>query len=165
MGGDYTDNIELKWPKNGRRIIFRYGRREWIMIWADVSRAARSYGLSESSEQLDSLIYLVEKLLQMLVIVQSNDVVLGLVSFSLSVFEEIQSSFSINLSDNATPYLICGQRGCPHLDIQKNQLENLLHLQLTCPQVAKILRVSLSTMRRRMAYYNLSVNGLYSWIA
>ena len=130
-------------------------------IWADVSHVARSYGLSESSEQLDSLIYLVEKLLQRLVIVPSNDVVLGLVSFSLSVFEEIQSS----LSDNATHYLICGQRGRPHFDIQKNQLENLLHLQLTCPQVAKILRVSLSTVRRRMAYYNLSVNGLYSWIA
>ena len=55
-------------------------------------------------------------------------------------------------------------RGRPRLDVSSNQLEYLLHLGFSCPRIASILGVSLSTIRRRMTDFNLSVSSVYSKI-
>ena len=61
-------------------------------------------------------------------------------------------------------YLFSGGRGRPRLDIRQQQLEYLLHLGFTCPQIAMLMGVSLSTIRRRMSEYGLCVTALYSTI-
>ena len=50
-------------------------------------------------------------------------------------------------------YLFSGRIGRPRLDIRQEQLEYLLHLGFTCPQIAMLMGVSLSTIRRRMSEY------------
>lgn len=42
------------------------------------------------------------------------------------------------------------------------QLQYLLEVGFTCPQIASVLGVSLSTVRRRMDDYNLTVSSQYS---
>ena len=52
--------------------------------------------------------------------------------------------------------------GRPRYNISREQLEHLLHLHFDCPTIASMLGVSLRTIRRRMAEYNLSVRSHYS---
>ena len=53
-------------------------------------------------------------------------------------------------------------RGRPRLDIEQEQLEYLLNLGFNCPKIAEVMGVSLSTIRRRMSEFGLSVTALYS---
>lgn len=57
-----------------------------------------------------------------------------------------------------------GRRGRPFYDIRSEQLKYLLQIRFSCPQIAKFIGVSMSTIRRRMTYYGLSVQSLYSSI-
>ena len=54
------------------------------------------------------------------------------------------------------------KRGRPRLEIKQQQLEYLLQLGFSCPKIAGVLGVSLSTIRRRMSEFGLSVTSLYS---
>ena len=54
------------------------------------------------------------------------------------------------------------QRGRPRLEIKQQQLEYLLQLGFSCPKIAGVLGVSLSTIRRRMSEFGLSITSLYS---
>ena len=59
--------------------------------------------------------------------------------------------------------MLCGNhRGRPRLDIKPEQLEYLLHLGFQCSKIAEVMGVSLSTIRRRMSEFGLSVTALYS---
>ena len=53
-------------------------------------------------------------------------------------------------------------KGHPRLDIQ--HLEYLLRLGFSCPKIADVLGISLSTVRGRMREFELSTSGLYSSI-
>ena len=55
-----------------------------------------------------------------------------------------------------------GRLGRPRFHIPRNQLACLLEKGFTVPQISNILRVSVRTVRRRMAEYDLSVHALYS---
>ena len=58
--------------------------------------------------------------------------------------------------------LACGAVGRPRLHITQDQLEHLLSLGFSGPSIADVLGVSLSTVRRRMNDYGLSIRSLYS---
>ena len=55
-------------------------------------------------------------------------------------------------------------RGRPRYDIPEEHLEYLLNIGFSCPGIADVLGVSLSTVRRRMTEFGLSVTALYSKI-
>ena len=63
------------------------------------------------------------------------------------------------------PLIYNQQRGRPRYDIPRNQLAHLLEIRFSVPQISGILRVSVSTLRRRMSLYGLSIQGLYSSIS
>ena len=52
--------------------------------------------------------------------------------------------------------------GRPRLDIPKEQLEYLLAMGFSGPQISNAVGASLSTIRRRMTQYGLNVGSLYS---
>ena len=81
---------------------------------------------------------------------------------SLTLLEELNSSQSMVNEQGYTPQLLMeNRRGRPRLDIEQEQLEYLLCLGFNCPKIA-VLGVSLSTIRRRMSEFGLSVTALYS---
>ena len=55
--------------------------------------------------------------------------------------------------------------GRPAYDIPHHQLDSLISMHLSVPQIARIIGVSVSTIRRRMSEYNLSIQGTYSMIS
>ena len=57
-----------------------------------------------------------------------------------------------------------GSIGRPRYEISYHQLETLISMHLTVPQMAHIIGVSVSTIRRRMSEYNLSIRSTYSTI-
>ena len=65
----------------------------------------------------------------------------------------------------AIRFVNCAGPGRPQYNISFEQLEHLLHLQFDCPTIASMLGVSLRTIRRRMAEYNMTVRLCYSDIA
>ena len=60
--------------------------------------------------------------------------------------------------------LLSGSIGRPRYEISFHQLETLIFMNLTVPQIAQIVGVSVSTIRRRMTYFNLSIRDTYSRI-
>ena len=63
-----------------------------------------------------------------------------------------------------TPVVMSGTRGRPSFFITLEQLRCLLDYRFSVPQIANLLGVSISTVRRRMASFNLSVRSTYSSI-
>ena len=85
------------------------------------------------------------------------------VGVSLSLLEELQNSGSGENTNGYTPSIVSSShRGRPNLDVHKEQLEYLLHIGFSCPKIAAIIGVSLSTIRQRMYEFGLSVTSLYS---
>ena len=56
-------------------------------------------------------------------------------------------------------------RGRPRLVVTREQLESLIETKFTAPQIAHMLGVSVSTVRRRMDLYNLSIGATYAEIS
>ena len=52
--------------------------------------------------------------------------------------------------------------GRPSFDIPCDQLQYLIDNRFSVPQIAQLLGVSVSTVRRRMSLYNLSICATYS---
>ena len=61
--------------------------------------------------------------------------------------------------------LLRGNMGRPRFDIEQDQLEYLLDLCFTCPDIARLLGVSLRTVRRRMEEFGICVRDRYSSIS
>ena len=57
-----------------------------------------------------------------------------------------------------------GSIGRPRLEITLQQIAYLLNPYFSCPTLSDILGVSLSTVRRRMTEYGLSISALYKLI-
>uniref|UniRef100_A0A8C1YI89 Integrase catalytic domain-containing protein n=1 Tax=Cyprinus carpio TaxID=7962 RepID=A0A8C1YI89_CYPCA len=74
-----------------------------------------------------------------------------------------------NMNDATTrfriPALCSGERGCPTLIVTYDQLEFLLELHFSVPDMARLLGVSKSTVKRRLREYSLSVRQAYSVIS
>ena len=124
-----------------------------------VERDITLYEEQRDPQTLDSLVMQVDLLLQHLhrlgveeEVVQDTSQALALLSQQGEVVE-LLGSWQIDYT---------GRRGRPRYNISQQQLEHLLNLNFDCPTIAKMLGVSLSTVRRRMAEYHLSVNSCYS---
>ncbi len=55
-----------------------------------------------------------------------------------------------------------GSIGRPSFDIPRSQLDHLLNNRFTVPEIANLIGVSVSTIRRRMSIYQLSVRETYT---
>ena len=55
-----------------------------------------------------------------------------------------------------------GSVGRPSFDISPHQLEYLIENQFSVPQIAQMLGVSISTIRRRMSTFDLSIRSTYT---
>lgn len=58
-----------------------------------------------------------------------------------------------------------GSVGRPYYDISYHQLETLISVHFSVPQIAELFGVLVSTIRRRMAEFDLSVRSTYSTIS
>ena len=60
--------------------------------------------------------------------------------------------------------ILDGLVGRPYYDISYHQLDTLISMHLSVPKIAQMIGVSVSTIRRRMSEYNLSIRSTYSTI-
>ena len=99
--------------------------------------------------------------------VATNDI-LEEIGSSLSILEELQDSSTLGhtsaLEYGYKPNVLVGENlvGRPRLDVPREQLEYLLSMGFSGPQISTTIGVSLSTIRRRMTEYGLSIGSLYS---
>ena len=130
-----------------------------------VPRLFASYYDTKDPGELDVLIYQVNKLFGMMrASHQCTTQQLEAVGVGLRLLQDAQYSIEENRVGYEPQFLVNGLRGRPRLDISNDQLQYLLELGFSCPQIANVLGVSLSTVRRRMTDYNLSVSAQYSQI-
>ena len=141
------------------------------------------YDTRRDPNELDYLIYLVSKLYRLVQSMStSTDEVLEAMAISLSIFEDFQLSSVMlpgagperSLRAAVHVWGVCSGRyeaqvldiddrvGRPRLDIPKEQLEYLLAIGFSGPQISNAIGASLSTIRRRMTQYGLTVGSLYS---
>jgi len=64
--------------------------------------------------------------------------------------------------DQAPTVVYMGNVGRPRFEITREQMNFLVESGFTGPQIASIIGVSLSTVRRRMAYFGLSIGVQYT---
>ena len=69
-----------------------------LHLWREALRYMNSYEAHRDPEQLDYLIYLVEKVYRMLRIVHCNNDVLQMLGVTLSHIEDLHSSCSANMN-------------------------------------------------------------------
>ena len=132
-----------------------------------VQRLFDSYRSTNDPSELDVLIYQVTKLFRMMRASElCSTQLLEAVAVGLSLLENVQDSQSslVNNYGYRPGFSFNHSRGRPRLEIPFNQLQYLLELGFSCPQIASVLGVSLSTVRRRMDEGNLSISSLYSTI-
>ena len=63
------------------------------------------------------------------------------------------------------PETSVSQRGRPRLMVARGQLESLIEANFTTPQIAHMLGVSVSTVRRRMDVHGLSIRATYATLS
>ena len=101
----------------------------------------------------------------MLIVVECDTGLIETVAHVTNVLQGAQDS-SVTCRGTeplSRPNLITNsKRGQPYYEVHKEQIEYLLQVQFNCPEIAMIVGVSLSTIRRRMALYGLSIQSLYS---
>ena len=133
------------------------------------------------SADLDVIIYQTSKLYSIVRLLNaSTHDTLEAIGRSLSVFEELYQTLldAGPLTAYGPGLITTGSVGRPRLDVRKDQLEYLLGVGFSTPQIAttigvsidtkkpfSIYGVSLSTVRRRMTEYGLSIGALYSDIS
>ena len=130
-----------------------------------VQQLVTSFLTTADPSELDMLIYQVTKLFHLMrASSRCTDEILEAVGISLTLLQNAQSLSQESYSEYRPGLLPVNSRGRPRLDVSSSQLEYLLHLGFSCPRIASILGVSLSTIRRRMTDFNLSVSSVYSKI-
>ena len=124
-----------------------------------------SFLTTADPSELDMLIYQVTKLFHLMrASTRCTDEILEAIGISLTLLQNAQNSSQESSNEYRPGLLPVHSKGRPRLDVSSTQLEYLLRLGFCCPQIASILGVSLSTIRRRMTDFNLSVSSAYSQI-
>lgn len=109
-----------------------------------------SYCATKDPSELDVLIYQVTKVFRMM---RASDrcstKLLEDVGVGLSLLQDEQNSVEEGSGFGYKPQLLVSSlKGRPGLEISNDQLQYLLQLGFNCPQIAGVLGVSLSTVRR-----------------
>ena len=93
-----------------------------------------------------------------------------------NVFEDVKHSLGevasilADSEHNWQPFttVLCstGSVGRPRFEISKDQLEYFVENELTCPDIAEALGVSVSTIKRRLREFNISIRATLTdiWI-
>ncbi len=127
------------------------------------------YEVSKDPGELDYLIFQVDKLYRIIKsLEQYSDEIVHDLSQILSILLQCQNDEhrgSDICSMQASRVLHIGSTGRPRLDISEQQLEYLLRIGFSCPQIASVIGVSSSAIRRQMTECGLSVRKLYSSIS
>ena len=131
-----------------------------------VQRLVACYEEGREPDKLDCLVYHVDRLHRTLLGINAcSNSVLEAVGMSLTLLEELNRAQGMESEHGYTTQVLQeNRRGRPRLDVKQEQLEYLLRLGFNCPKIAEALGVSLSTIRRRMSDFGLSVSALYSSI-
>ena len=126
----------------------------------------QQYDDSRDPMFMDMICMHVEILIQMLECLHVSEWLIDLFRHALVLLQDIYEKED---SPVITVPVSCqqgdGRLGWPRLVVSQEQLEKLLEMQFDCPTIAKLLGVSLSTIRRRMNDYGLSVKSYYSTLS
>ena len=99
----------------------------------------------------------------------SESEALHCLSQAYSVFSKALDKLRLESEISAEGYqpsiIMTGSVGRPKFDISREQLEELLQSRFSVPDIAHLLGVSVSTIRRRMSFFNLSVHQTYTCIS
>ncbi|XP_051977989.1 uncharacterized protein LOC127639797 isoform X2 [Xyrauchen texanus] len=122
-----------------------------------------------SDDDVDSILYQIENVVSLLGKCADRS------SFGNldNVLEKLQEAYELLASTRDTTShgykaLVLkqtGEKGRPAFNITMDQLEYLLELDFTVPEISRLLHVSLSTVKRRLKEYGLSVKQTYSQIS
>ena len=132
-----------------------------------VVRAVEKVEEEWSPSSFDCLVFHVNQLYRLLVAYCDDDQQVEEIGRSLALLTELEESMEEASHTGYAASIIPGQnrRGRPKFYISEEQLQHLLQLHFSCPKIAYLLGVSLSTIRRRMNEYGLTVSALYSEIS
>ena len=138
-----------------------------IKISLGVLNLLTAYDRRKDPGELDYLIYQVTKLYRLTKYMSAcTDDILEDIATSLSIFEELQLTNAMMIDAGGYVADVAphqgDQKGRPRLDIPKGQLEYLLGMGFSGSEISSVIGVSLSTIRRRMMEYGLSVASLYT---
>ena len=138
-------------------------------IAGTVERLSVLYDGSKDPTILDSLIYHLDRLYRSVLPLECyRDEVVEALSMTLALLNDLINSEQGDYQHACRHPCSCvsgnRSRGRPRILISQEQLEYLLTIGFSCPKIAVVLGVSLSTIRRRMAECGLSVASLYSCI-
>ena len=129
-----------------------------------VKELLTSYEEDREPDKLDCLVFNVDRLYRLLLALNVSNDVKECVGAGLNLLEELNRSVCDDHFGYSPRTVPRNNSGRPRLDIRQEQLEYLLNLGFKCPKIAEVLGVSLSTIRRRMSEFGLSVTALYSSI-
>jgi len=121
-----------------------------------------------SFDQLDAYLWRVEVVYrEMLAREASGELADGekealpLIAEAHSKLRQTVENYQLDLPSQP-PLLLDGSVGRPPFIVPYHQLEHLVQSGFSVPQMATLLGVSVSTVRRRMLLYNLSIRDTYS---
>jgi hypothetical protein len=125
------------------------------------------YEEANDPDKLDELAYHTHRFYRLtLTLNNCNSRVLELINGSLTLLEDLnKENFETDSGYVAPSVYVDNQRGRPKLEIKQQQLEYLLQLGFSCRRITEVMGVSLSTVRRRMNEFGLTISSLYSCIS
>lgn len=126
----------------------------------------QQYEDSKDPMFMDMICMHVEILIRMLECLNASEWLLDLFRHALFLLQDICENGGNYSAGISVP---CeredGRLGRPKLVISQEQLETLLEMRFDCPTIAELFGVSLSTIRRRMTDYGLTVRSCYSTLS
>jgi hypothetical protein len=130
----------------------------------NIENTMTSYDLCSDVHHIDNLVFQIQLLIRHMLVAAIPDT---------GVIESLSRAVSVltNMLDSATdleclpPVSYHGGKGRPKIIITSRQLIQLLSIVFTGPAIAEVIGVSLSTIRRRMSEYGLSIAALYTNIS
>lgn len=123
-----------------------------------------------TNSRLDFLQFQGERLLRVCVVLsENNHILLQQLPLIQSTVSQLSEAISQLLSQQNSGYepghFTFTGRGRPRINVTEEMLTFLLGYGFSATRIALMLHTSLSTIRRRMAMYGLSVRSLYSDIS
>lgn len=119
----------------------------FIEVCRRVQHLLDAFTRNRGPRELDYLIFQVSKLNRLLLAINCGDAIVEALGESLTLLQALQDSGGFeNVHGYVAPSLVENRRARPKLDIRREQLEYLLHLDFTCPKIAEVIGVSLKAL-------------------
>ena len=119
-----------------------------------------------SLERLDYLLTGAERILHICTVLAVSDTAfeehLPYIQELVRILTEISNQFEIREIGYHPGYYSFNGRGRPRINVTRESLEYFLNSCFSATQIASMLHISLSTIRRRMSLFGLSVSSQYS---